>query len=46
MCGFIGYISKKEHSKNPLYRKKLDIYYELLKKRGPDFQTKKKNWLR
>ena len=42
MCGFIGYISKKEHSKNPLYRKKLDIYYELLKKRGPDFQTKKK----
>ena len=42
MCGFIGYISSKKHSKNSIYEKKFDTCFEFLKNRGPDFQIKKK----
>lgn len=42
MCGFIGYITNKNNSKNKELEKKLNKYLFFLNNRGPDFQEEKK----
>ena len=37
MCGFIGFISNINDKQNEIISKKFDIYYNELKKRGPDY---------
>ena len=41
MCGFIGYIVKKQSKSIEKYNLKFDYYFNLLNNRGPDFNSKK-----
>lgn len=42
MCGFIGYISKKNNPKNQKTEIKFKKYFDFLNLRGPDFKEEKK----
>lgn len=42
MCGFIGFVSDINDSNNSVYHKKLSIYLNKLKNRGPDFTEERK----
>ena len=42
MCGFIGYISKKNSPRNKKTEIKFKKYFNFLSNRGPDFKEEKK----